>query len=348
MILIKLIFRQFIQLVTYSYSGLILCYFILRVLFWDRFWIVALLSTFIPLILLPIFLLPISSFFVIKKHWFTIISSIVCICLLSWMHLKYWSPSQIIPTGSPAIVKILSVNLSWNRTKPKTLINLVIQGKPDIICLQETTDRQINIALPKLKIFYPYQALAPNAILISKYPFILSENLHLAGHKEWQQRAIININQQEIVIYNVQTISPWMGQQKIFSFFKFPVYEYAKRSAEIQDLVQRIKKETSPVIVAGDFNLTDQTQDYYQLKTILQDSFQTSGFGFGFTWPDGWDLSLLIKSLKWKLNYPLFRIDYIWYSKDWGSKSVQVLPSTGSEHLPIAAELILLKPTINN
>jgi vancomycin resistance protein VanJ len=51
----------------------------------------------------------------------------------------------------------------------------------------------------------------------------------------------------------------------------------------------------------------------------------------------------LVKSSNWRLNYPVCRIDYIWYSKHWGAKSSSVLEATESDHLPIAAELILLK-----
>ena len=118
---------------------------------------------------------------------------------------------------------------------------------------------------------------------------------------------------------------------------------YPNPAAEIQDLVQRLQKETQPVIVAGDFNMTDQSQDYNYLQTVVQDSFQISGRGFGFTWPHGWELSFMIKNSPWKLNYPIFRIDYIWYSKHWGSRSTKILPTTGSEHLPVQTELIDIK-----
>ncbi|HAX77613.1 MAG TPA: endonuclease/exonuclease/phosphatase, partial [Cyanobacteria bacterium UBA11372] len=60
-------------------------------------------------------------------------------------------------------------------------------------------------------------------------------------------------------------------------------------------------------------------------------------------WPHGWELSFLIKNLPWKWNYPIFRIDYIWYSKHWGSRSTKILPTTGSEHLPVQTELINIK-----
>lgn len=93
-----------------------------------------------------------------------------------------------------------------------------------------------------------------------------------------------------------------------------------------------------PVIVAGDFNMTDETQDYYSVQQVLQDAFLKSGLGFGFTWPHGF----FAKRINMKLSYPVCRIDYIWHSKDWDARSSLVLEAAESDHLPVAAELVLL------
>ncbi|MEG4364958.1 hypothetical protein QUB09_24935 [Microcoleus sp. C2C6] len=125
-------------------------------------------------------------------------------------------------------------------------------------------------------------------------------------------------------------------------FLTIPVYKYGPHAPEIQDLVQRVEREILPVIVAGDFNITDETQDYDRVLKVMQDSLRKAGFGFGFTWSHGWELKLLVKSSNWRLNYPVFRIDCIWYSKHWDAKSSSVLEATESDRLPVAAELILL------
>jgi len=341
--IIKKWLKESAKFFAYSYSGFILAYFILKLIFWDRLWIIALITTFIPLIFFPSFLLPIIGLSIIKKRWFTIISAIACILLISWLHVKYFSPTPIKITDSQPRIKILSHNLSWHKTQSPTLFKLIDQQKPDIIFLQEMVQKHTQRAFPWLKADYPYQIGTPPVGILSKYPIVSSEILHLAGHPETQQRAIIKFNEQEVVIYNMQATGPWLKLSKKWRFLKIPVYKYDKRSPEIQDLVQRVERETLPVIVAGDFNMTDETQDYDRVQKVMQDSFRKSGFGFGFTWPHGWELKFLVKSSNWRLNYPVFRIDYIWYSKHWGAKSSSVLEATESDHLPIAAELILLK-----
>ncbi len=341
-----LLLQRITKIFVYSYSALILIYSILRLIFWDKFWLIALIGNFIPLILLPILILPLPAFFIIKKRWFCIISSIASLLLIGWLHTQYFSP-QNLSTSNTQPLKIFSLNNSWHKTEPKTLIEIIKREKPDIAFLQEITRNHIRKSFPKLKAEYPYQTSDDlkgyRAAILSKYPIEFKENLHLAGHSEVQQRAIIKINQQLIVVYNIQTISPWIRLRKILPFLTIPVYEFSQRTAEIKDLIKRLKKETLPVIVAGDFNLSEQSQDYYYLRQVLTDSWKVSGIGFGLTWPAGWRLDFLIPNSTWKLDYPLFRIDYIWYSNHWFSQSAEVLPTTGSDHLPLVAELVLIK-----
>ncbi|MBD0392873.1 MAG: endonuclease/exonuclease/phosphatase family protein, partial [Microcoleus sp. C1-bin4] len=318
-------------------------YFILKLIFWDRLWIVGLISTFIPLILFPTFLLPIIGLSIIKKRWFSIISALACILLISWLQIKYFSPAPINITNSQPSIKILSHNVGWSTTQSPTLIKLIQKQQPDIIFLQEIVQKQTKRTFTSLNADSPYQIGTPPVGILSKYPIVSSEILHLGGHRETQQRAIIKFNGQEVVIYNMQATGPWFKIYNILRFLTIPVYKYGPRSPEIQDLVQRVEREILPVIVAGDFNMTDESQDYDRVQKVLQDSFRKSGFGFGFTWPHGWELKLLVKRSNWRLNYPVCRIDYIWYSKHWGAKSSSVLEATESDRSPSEAKLILLR-----
>lgn len=335
----KTALKQAVKFFAYSYCAFVLCYFILRLIFWDRLWVVALLGNFLPLILLPILLLPFLGFLIIKNRWFSIASSIACIVLLSWLHIKYFSPESTSLASKQPSLKILSHNVGWYAVQSPTLVKLIKQEQPDLIFLQEIVRKHTLRAFAWLQAEYPYQIGTPPVGILSKYPILSSETLHLAGHPETQQRAIIKFQNQEIVVYNMQATGPWFRMSQKLRFIKIPVYKYAHRSPEIQDLVERVKQEKLPLIVAGDFNMTDEAQDYYSVQKVLQDAFLKAGFGFGFTWPHGF----FAKRLNLKLSYPVCRIDYIWYSKEWGAKSSSVLEATESDHLPVAAELVLLR-----
>ena len=331
------IIRRLTKGLVVGYAAFLTVYFLLRFLFWDEFWPVGLVGTFIPWIFLPLLILPAASFFIIRERKWTVLSVLACLLLLGWGHQNYTSPNPSQINSNPLI--ILSLNNSWDKTSSETLVELIFNRNPDLVFLQEVTERHEQKALPRLTDAYPYQFSSPRTAILSKFPLGSTETLHLANHSEFQQRATATVDRQEITLYNIQTISPWIRFQEILPGVKIPFYDYRQRSEEIMDLVERIRKEKNPVIVAGDFNLTDQTQDYHRLRQVLRDAFRESGWGLGLTWPHGWPLNFLIKNSTQTLDYPLFRIDYIWYSPGGKSKITNVLPSTGSDHLPVETQL---------
>jgi len=72
--------QRIAQLIAYAYSTLIAGYLILRLMFWDRLWPIALMGDFVPWIFLPIFLLPILGFFSHKE-------TLVRDCFICGLHL---------------------------------------------------------------------------------------------------------------------------------------------------------------------------------------------------------------------------------------------------------------------
>ncbi|MGC9525490.1 MAG: endonuclease/exonuclease/phosphatase family protein [Limnospira sp.] len=323
--------------ITWGYVGFIAIYLLLRLLLGDTFWPVALAGIFVPLILLPIFLLPIVGIVLLQNRVFTITSAIASLVLLGWLHINYFSPATDPIPSQP--LTIVTLNASWHKTTPDRLVDFVTREDPDFVFLQEGVVPHVREAFPKLKTTHPYQVGKPPVAILSKYPLRSHQNIHLAGLQETQQRAIATVDGRKIILYNIQTISPWIRPQKIGPFFSIPSYEFSARTAQVEDLIDRIRRETQPVIVAGDFNFTEQSQDYHKLTRYIDDCFRESGFGFGYTWPHGWDLSLAHPNLSGKLNFPLFRIDYIWHSSQFRSRQTQVLSSTGSDHLPLRTTL---------
>ena len=77
------------------------------------------------------------------------------------------------------------------------------------------------------------------------------------------------------------------------------------------------------MIVMGDFNGTANDRSLAPLTAGLRSAQGAAGYGFGFTWP---------------AKFPMARIDHIMVrgvspTKAW------VMKSTGSDHLPVVAEL---------
>ncbi|MFK4110194.1 endonuclease/exonuclease/phosphatase family protein [Streptomyces sp. NPDC002176] len=89
-------------------------------------------------------------------------------------------------------------------------------------------------------------------------------------------------------------------------------------------LSRAIATERNPhVLLLADLNGTWDDRAFTALRTHLNSTQQTSGTGFGFTWPTA---------------FPLARIDQILYRGLTPNRS-WTLPKTGSDHLPVAATL---------
>ena len=106
---------------------------------------------------------------------------------------------------------------------------------------------------------------------------------------------------------------------------------YGYREKETIQLAQMIQDLDSPALLLCDCNMTDTSEAYARLDTVLDDSFSETGWGMGHT--------LLLPPL----YLPTQRIDYIWHTEEFEAISAHVGQDGGSDHLPVVAKLKLLK-----
>jgi endonuclease/exonuclease/phosphatase family metal-dependent hydrolase len=105
---------------------------------------------------------------------------------------------------------------------------------------------------------------------------------------------------------------------------------------ELRDAVDAARKDR-PVIVVGDFNTPVSSNLFQKHWGDLQSSFDTAGFGFGYTSP--------CKGNRfWPDNTPWARIDHILCSNEWTVRRCQIGRSNGSDHRLIAALLEMRNP----
>ncbi len=117
------------------------------------------------------------------------------------------------------------------------------------------------------------------------------------------------------------------GQKIVFGGTHF-CHEYAKnQQAQAEAICDIVDKETAPAIVAGDFNITDDSNPYATIVASFIDVAVQHG-----------NPKNTIPS-----DNPTKRIDYIFVSKadQWVVKEVQVIESDASDHLPVLVTLEL-------
>lgn len=147
---------------------------------------------------------------------------------------------------------------------------------------------------------------------------------------------MIDVRGTPLIVYNLHPTHPGMTGE---GFFR-PAY----RRREIEELLARAAKEKEPVILAGDFNMTDLTEDYGRIAAQYHDAYRQVGWGMGFTFPDQrYPNALSGAPFNRELPFPPWmRLDYVFYSAPLRAAEAHVWPdSGGSDHRPLWVRLAL-------
>ena len=180
---------------------------------------------------------------------------------------------------------------------------------------------------------YPYQALYPQEEahkgqgIFSRYP--------ITDQDYWQnQRLQVTLGHMwaQIVLDGTPI--------RVFSSHPVPAFSFEKgfelqpHSAAIQILLERAQDIDVPVIMVGDFNMTEQYDEYDAVTAAYTDTFIEAGSGFGFTFPAG--------NRKVPLP-PVLRLDYVFHDANFIGIEARTLPRSGSsDHRPLFARLALV------
>jgi endonuclease/exonuclease/phosphatase (EEP) superfamily protein YafD len=141
-----------------------------------------------------------------------------------------------------------------------------------------------------------------------------------------QQQAVIEVGGQAVTVFNVHPPVPY-----------FYGANSELRSQVIGRILKRAALAPGEVLLIGDFNMGDASEDYWRVRANYGDTFKAVGYGFGLSFPD-WSW----RDHPMRVMPPLSRLDYIFYSPGF----VPLLAWTshisgGSDHRPIYAELRL-------
>jgi endonuclease/exonuclease/phosphatase (EEP) superfamily protein YafD len=83
-------------------------------------------------------------------------------------------------------------------------------------------------------------------------------------------------------------------------------------------------------LVAGDFNMPQESRIYWHDWSNYQNAFGVAGLGYGYS-----------KYTRWHG----VRIDHVLADEHWRVESCKVEPDVGSDHRPVLAELRLKRPS---
>ncbi|MGJ3239251.1 MAG: endonuclease/exonuclease/phosphatase family protein [Anaerolineae bacterium] len=247
-----------------------------------------------------------------------------------WIVPALVSPiSESSATGG-TILDVVTFNMYTQNTELDTVNDWFSGYAPDLIALQDAPDDLSALCALGAYQVHTLRQDEVNLALYTRYPVLEVDPLELDELPV--QRLVLDIAGQAVVVYNVHFAMPLNDQEADWIILR---YDETVRNAQIERLLAFIAVETDPVIVLGDFNMTEWSPIYHQVARQLDDAFRQSAWGIGPTWPAG-------ESEELSGLYPrLFRIDYIWYSQPIQATRAFVGAQLGSDHLPVHAELQL-------
>jgi vancomycin resistance protein VanJ len=235
---------------------------------------------------------------------------------------------------------IMTCNVGNDRAKPEKLIPVIRESEADLIGFQELSDTQGKALTNELSEDYPYQALYPGGFagkaVLSRYPIKDSEQLHLSTVRPDLQ-AKIDLDGTEIAFLVAHPPPPrphWKG------------LKFDRQTWEQIISLANLAVNQTPAILLGDFNLADWWGEYAYLRSMgLKDAFQEAGRDRGHTLPrriGPWKRMLALNRLLSRLTFfPMLRVDYIWYTEPLHCQQAWVGEDTGSDHLPVLANLVM-------
>jgi endonuclease/exonuclease/phosphatase family metal-dependent hydrolase len=301
--------------------------------------------------------------FLIFKQWKTVLVFLAVFLLCSnsiHTYFPFHSKTANIPKNC---IKILSYNVmrferltKHEKDQPNAIVQYIIDQDADIICIQEygafinnkwnlTTDKLIKAfsSTPYHHIEYlkpSKRNLSYGLAVFSKYPILKTEKIPYDSEYNGSFIAELDIHGRRVTLVNnhlesnklsndersgYYDMTKEINTEKLENFthtmFKRLTPAYKARALQAQLIDKIIRESKNPyIIVCGDFNDTPISYARHKIKGNLEDAFVNSGSGMGITFN--------------KYRF-LFRIDYIFHSKNMKAYNCTVGKLRNSDHYPI-------------
>lgn len=318
-------FSNFAWLYVFLFSGWIL----LRFLFFDSLWWLALINTVALYVFIPLIIF--IPFALLCRYWRLFIALCFPLGLFIGLYGSFFLPSLSTPAPqNQPTIKAMTFNMLFNNDDFDLISRMIAENQPDIIGLQEVRSQTVPILKKRFAKDYPYSAFHPvelshNVGILSRFPIDKFITLP-APPIERAIQVTLRLNNGNPLEAIVAHLTP---SYPLNEFLESADYWYKSRAAEVAYLNNIAKQYDEPMIVMCDCNFTDTSETYSQMQNAMIDTFHQAGWGFGHTFQGKF--------------FPVGRIDYIWHTQDIKTVEAYVGREAGSDHLPMIAKLQLEK-----
>jgi endonuclease/exonuclease/phosphatase (EEP) superfamily protein YafD len=217
-------------------------------------------------------------------------------------------------------LKIVTFNTALGN--PKAVARYLLQEDPDIAILQEVGVNQAAALRLLLLQTYPHAHVC--ALPRQCAAAIFSKRAWAAAGQEYWTRDV-----PETVWVSFD--DPDIGRLRVIGVHLHLPFRPEQQTHQIDRLIAMRSTLSEPVILAGDFNMTPWS---YRLQRLLASTGLRRHATFLRSWPTE-------HHPQFRLPAPAFLIDHVMTTPDIKSVSIRTGPTTGSDHLPVVAQLRL-------
>ncbi|UKY49793.1 endonuclease/exonuclease/phosphatase family protein [Streptomyces inhibens] len=271
----------------------------------------SLLETFLPWLGLAVPLLLVIA--VLRRSATALIALVLPV--FAWLNLFAGQITDKAGTGGNLTVATHNVNA--DNPDPAATARDIVAAGADVVALEELTGAALPTYQQGLAKAYPYHTVQGTVGLWSKRP--LSDAAPVDIKMGWTRalRATVTAaDGQKFAVYVAHLPSVRVKVEAGFTANQRDGSAEALGEAIAADPVKK-------VMLLGDLNGTMNDRSLAPVTSQMRSAQGAAGDGFGFSWPAA---------------FPMARIDQI-MMKGMDPVKAWVMPSTGSDHLPVAASV---------
>jgi len=224
-------------------------------------------------------------------------------------------------TPSVQRLRLMSANLLMVNTQTVAMVKEIQRTHPDILLVQELAPQwSTAFATAPMQAMFPFrrEVVRRDSFGIGVYS---RSPIHVTVFEMQglpQMKVDLVAKGQRLRFYNLHTLPPRTTAYT-------PIWK-----SMMQNLHNRLQKESGPLLVVGDLNATRHAYGYQRLISLgLRDAHQERGRGLATTWPNG------------IFPLPPIRLDHVLVSRELAVTQISEGRGTGSDHRPVIADVAL-------
>jgi vancomycin resistance protein VanJ len=257
------------------------------------------------------------------------------------LFLQHYGPLFVprpAPAGDPGqAFRVLTLNVQYTNTDRQAVADTLLAVEADVLALQEVTLFHWQNLTGALGARYAHRAYyGPAGLAVfSRYP-ILSEELVLL--QPWPaQSLVVQVGETQVHLINAHLARVGLLHFLATGDTGLMQASAQARAGQMRQLERAIREMGLPAVMACDCNMTDLNRAYEQVTGFMHDAYRARGWGPGHTFlvPRGLEVPS-------RINLPVQRLDYLFYTADIQALKARVLKhDSGSDHRAVIAEFDL-------